>query len=206
MSQTRLGILVAGGLVLCGLAAFLLLGSRGTKAAHARRPPAAHAIDAGSFTAAVPAGWTVAARAAGGAHGYHLSSTGATIDPLGIGPKGTIGITLTESRPGALAHGLVKGRPASGYSASALLPAVIGTPGRAVSVKLVAAPEPRHLAGQPAGEEAFTYSYTGRKMMQVDLLAKHGGRLFVVELDAEPALASESQAALHTIFSSWRWR
>ena len=40
----------------------------------------------------------------------------------------------------------------------------------------------------------------------VDLLAKHGGRLFVVELDAEPALATQSEAAMQTIFSSWRWR
>jgi len=206
VSQTRLGILVAGGLALCGLVAFLLLGSHGTKAAQANRPPASHPLDARSFTAAVPAGWAVAARAAGGARGYHLSSTGARINPLGIGPKGTIGITVTESGPGVLAHGRVRGRRAGSYSAPALLPAVIGTPGRAVSVKRVAAPAPRRLAGRPAAEEAFTYAYRGRKLMQVDVLAKHGGRLFVVELDAEPALATRSEAALQAIFGSWRWR
>ena len=206
MSQTRLGILVAGGLALCGLVAFLLLGSHGTKAAHATGSPAQRSIQANSFSATLPAGWTVLSRAAGGAHGYHLSSTGASINGLGIGPSGTIGVTVTESGQGALAHGRVEGRPASTYSAPALLPHVIGTPAVASSVVRVAAPAPRHLASEPAGEEAFTYTYKGRKMMQVDLLAKHGGRLFVVELDAEPALASQSKAALQTIFGSWHWR
>ena len=206
MSQTRLGILAAGGLVLYALVAFLAIGSRGGSAAHATRPPASRSIVARSFTAGVPAGWTAASRALGDGRGYHLSSTGAKINALGIGPEGTIGVTITESGQGVLAHGRVGGRPAHAYGAPALLAFVIGTPGRASSVVRVAAPAPRHLAGRPAGEEAFTYRYRGRKMMQVDVLAEHGGRLFVVELDAEPALASQSQAALQTIFTSWHWR
>jgi len=164
-------------------------------------------IQAPSFIAPVPAGWTVRARAnAKGAHQFQLGSGRAPINGVGIGPAGTVAVTVTEYSPQALANGRIAGRPAGGYSAVALLPLLVGQPARAEGVQVGQHPTAALLAGAPAAEEAFFYGYRGRENLQVDVIAKHDGRLFMIELDAEPHLAAASKRALSEILGGWRFR
>jgi hypothetical protein len=189
-------------LAVTGGAVALLTLSRGTHAGQAS------SIQAASFDAALPAGWVVVQDRsnAKGARGLHLSSTGAPIDGLGIGPDGTAAITIAESAPNLLDKATIGGRPASSISPAKMLPLVIGQPAQAVSVVTNEKPTSISLDGAPAAEAAFGYGFEGRSMMQVDVIAEHGGRLFTVELDAEPALARQSTAAWLQVLSSWRWR
>ena len=184
--------------------------STGGGAGAAQRDPSATStasIQAPSFTAPVPAGWNVRARAnAKGTHQFQLGSTKGQINALGIGPAGTVAVTATEYGPEVLARGHIAGKPAGSYSPVALLPFLVGQPARAEGVQTGEHPTATVLAGAPAGEEAFFYGYRGRENIQVDVIAEHDGRLFLVELDAEPRLAAASRSALSQILGGWRFR
>ena len=67
------------------------------------------------------------------------------------------------------------------------------------------APRAVTLASSPAAEESYSYSYEGSLNVQVDVLAQHAGRSYLIELDAEPSLGAESRSALELLFKSWRW-
>jgi hypothetical protein len=181
--------------------------SPGSAARGDRATASTASIQAPSFIAPVPAGWNVRARAnAKGAHQFQLGSTKAPINALGIGPSGTVGVTVTEYSPEALARGHIAGKPAGSYSPVALLPFLVGQPARAEGVQVAQHGTATALAGAAAAEEAFFYGYRGRENLQVDVVAKHDGRLFLIELDAEPRLASASQGALGQILGGWRFR
>ncbi len=190
-------------IVVAGLTAFFTLRSGGSTA---RTAPATRTatIKGLTFQASVPAGWVVVRQQtdARGALGIQLSSTGAKLSALGIGPAGTAGVTIFESQNGAALHG----RAAASIAPVALLPHVIGTPAKAVSVVAGERPTRTKLTGARAAEEAFGYGFAGRGMMQVDLLAVRRRKVFTIELDAEPGLSGVSQTALAHIVSSWRWR
>jgi len=161
-----------------------------------------------SFTTSVPTGWTVRERsnaAAGDAHQFQLGSTKGSINGVGIGPAGTVAVTITEYGPRTLARGRIAGKPADGYTPAALLPFVVGQPATAEGVQIGQRPTPITLAGAQAAEEAFFYGYRSRENLQVDVVAKHAGRLFLTELDAEPRLAAASKSALSQILGGWRF-
>jgi hypothetical protein len=46
--------------------------------------------------------------------------------------------------------------------------------------------------------------YRGVGDVQVDLLARRNGDVFLLELNTEPALAAQGEAALETIPKHWR--
>jgi hypothetical protein len=163
-------------------------------------------LHAASFTAPVPAGWTVREQSnAKGTHQFQLGSTKASINGVGIGPAGTVAVTITAYSPQALTHGHIAGKPASTYSPAALLAYVVGQPAQAEGVQVGQHPTATTLAGAPAAEEAFFYGYRSRENLQVDVIAKHAGRLYMVELDAEPRLRTASESALSQILGGWRF-
>jgi hypothetical protein len=206
MSRNQLVAAAVVALVVGAAAVFFVLPS-GRRAADQSAPAAtATSLQAASFTAPLPAGWTVRERSnRSGAHQFQLGSTKATINGLGIGPGGTVAVTITEYGPQALARGRISGKPAGSFSPVGLLPFLVGQPAHAEGVQVGQHPTPVSLAGAPAGEEAFFYGYRGRENVQVDVIAKHNGRLFMVELDAEPRLQAASKSALSQILGGWRF-
>ncbi len=162
------------------------------------------ALRAPSFTTAYAPGWTLTSKVGpDGATRHQLSSTGASIDGLGIAASGAVAITIDE---GPLS-GLVDGRFLSlaDKGVLGLLRLTVGTPRGARQVTLAAAPRATTLGGVQAAEEAYTYFYAGRQNTQVDVLSKHDGRSVLIELDAEPTLSRQSQAALELLVANWRW-
>jgi hypothetical protein len=156
-------------------------------------------VRAGSFTASYPASWRLRSARRHGARRYQLSSTGAAIGGLGIGPAGTVGVTIDESLPstrlGAFAH-----------DAARLLPLSVGTPRTALDLALSAPPRTVQLGGEEAAEESYAYTYKGHQNVQSDVLAVHDDRLVLVELDGEPNAARTAQAGFEALMRSWRWR
>ena len=149
------------------------------------------------FSASAAAGWklTVPARAGTDVR-YQLSSTGAAIDSLGLPPAGTIGITI-DAFPSVPAR--------ASETPIALLRHTVGTPRGAVGIASAGAPRAVRVAGAAAAEKALTYTYERFSNVQVDVIARHGRRTYLIELDAEPSLGAESRSALELLFSSWRW-
>ena len=197
---------VLGVVVVAAAAAIFVLPSSGGTSHQATPPTATTSIHAPSFTAPVPAGWTVRARSnAKGAHQFQLGSTNGQINGVDIGPPGMVAVTITESQPEALTHAQIAGKPASSYSPMALLPHIVGQPAKAEGVQAGERPSATRLAGAPAGEEAFFYGYKGHSNVQVDVIAEHAGRLFLIELDGEPRLQATSRSALAQILGGWRF-
>jgi hypothetical protein len=168
-------------------------------------------LEGGSFSTAYQAGWVLRARRGPtGAARYQLSSTGAPVSGLGIGSAGTIGITIDEMPISSLAvlhlAGASADPAAASQSAIELLPHAVGTPAGAEDLARVEFPHAITLDGADAAREAYTYSWAGRENLQVDILSHRGGRLYLLELDAEPAVAPAGQAALEAITGDWRWR
>lgn len=148
-----------------------------------------------SFTTSYPAGWTIATRRKGAAAQYLLSSTGAAISGLGIGPAGTVGVTLEE---------LPAPPKVRTESAKQLLQQAVGTPVKAVTY--VRAPAIGSLDGAQAATFACAYTYRGVANVQVDLVALHGTTIIFLETNAEPAKASRASSALTMITAHWHWR
>jgi len=175
----------------------------------ATRPGAAAAasklLQARSFAASYPATWSATSHAGVRGSALHqLSSTGAPVNVLGIAPAGTAGITITDlaaSRAAIRKHLFSDPH----LNAMGLMRLLVGTPHLATGVTLASAPRKVALGGVEAAEESYTYSWQGRPIAQVDVVARHAGRVVLMELDAEPSLASESQAALTLLSSSWHW-
>jgi hypothetical protein len=165
----------------------------------------------GLFSTSYSSGWNVSSKHNfAGAAQYQLSSTGASVNALGIAPAGTVAVTIEQTPLSffSSAH-LVGAGPdvaASTQSAVELLPHVVGTPGGAQGVRLAAPPARSSLVGAEAGIESYGYTYRGVGDIQVDLLARRGSDVFLLELNTEPALASQGEAALETIAKHWHWK
>jgi len=193
-------------LVAIAVAVVALLATGGRHGGPAASVPAGSApLHGTGFDAAYPATWSATARS--GPHDsaqYRLSSTGAPVNGLGIAPAGTAGITITDIP----ARGESRGRAfdEEHVPAASLLRLLVGTPRVATGVTRPVAPRPTQLAGVEAAEEAYAYHYEGRQILQVDVVAAHGGRMVMLELDTEPSLAGNSQTALTQLAGNWHWR
>jgi hypothetical protein len=167
-------------------------------------------LDGGSFTTTYPPGWGLTVRhGPEGAARYQISSNGAPVSGLGIGPPGTIAITIDETPASLLSKiHLAGGRPdpaAAIQSSLELLPQSVGTPTGALEIVHTEFPRPTYLDGADAAREAYTYLWAGHRNVQVDVLSHRGGALFLLELDTEPPLAQQGRAALEALTSDWRW-
>lgn len=172
-----------------------------TPAARHEQPSAtpARTLATPSFTAPYPAAWHLTTLRAHGATRSQLSSSGRPIDGLGIGPAGTVGVTVEESAPSARLA-------AFRGSMVALLAFVVGTPRQARDITLAAPPRSVSLDGAPAAEESYAYTFAGRQNVQSDVIARRGERLLFIELDAEPAAARAGAAGFAMLTGRWRWR
>jgi hypothetical protein len=173
--------------------------------------PVLKTLNAGLFSTSYSSGWSVSSKHnATGAALFQLSSTGAKVNGLGIAPAGTVAVTIAQTPLSFFSTGhLVGAGPdiaASSQSAIELLPHMVGTPGGAQRVILAASPARSSLAGAEAAIESYGYAYRGVGDLQVDLLARRDGDVFLLELNTEPALAAQGEAALETIAKHWRWR
>jgi hypothetical protein len=162
-------------------------------------PTRTRTLDARLFSAPYPAVWSVVAAHRGGAVRYQLSSTGRPIDSLGIGPAGTVGVTILETAPSRIVGAFSRG-------VTALLPLIVGTPRTAEGVTRTATPRTVTLDGMQAAEESYAYTYGGRENVQSDVLARRGDRLVLVELDGEPVAARGAEAGFEALMRGWRWR
>lgn len=154
----------------------------------------AQTLRSSSFTTAYPAGWRVRVQRKGGAVQYFLSSTGAPISNLGVGPAGTVAVSVGEVSASQ--------RQAS-ESASTLLGQIVGAPVKAVTV--IKPPSATGLDGTQTATFACTYTYHGVPNVQVDVVARRGKVIIVIESDAEPSKASQASAALTMIVDRWHW-
>lgn len=205
--------------VLAAVGAVLLLGSShghsqvshgGLSSTTPVTPSATKVLQGGVFTTSYQSSWTITTkRSSIGAALYKLSSTGAPIDNLGIPPAGTVGVTIAETPVSffSSAHllGAAPDPGAARQSAVELLPHLVGTPGGALHATLASPPRHTSLAGAEAAIESYGYTYAGVGDIQVDILSRRDGKVVLVELNVEPALASQGEAALETITRSWRW-
>lgn len=181
-----------------------------TPASSAKAAPVTVPLSGGSFTTAYPKGYRLTVKHAQGAARYQLSSTGAAVNSVEIPPARTIAVTIDET-PTSLFRRLHLAGAQPDTSAATqtpvqLMPNFVGTPARAEDVAHASPVHATTLGGAPAAEESYAYRFDGRENVQVDVLARHGTRVLNIELDAEPALAAASQAALESITGRWRWR
>ena len=170
----------------------------------------ARTLQSGSFVTSYPSGWRLTvSNGRSGAERYQLSSNGAPVNGLGVGPAGTIGITIDQMPISSLGEiHLAGGHPdpaAASQSSIELLPHSVGTPAGAQDIVRTESPNAIYLDGADAAREAYRYTWGGHSNLQVDILSHRGGQLFLLELDAEPALVQQGQAALEGITSDWRW-
>jgi hypothetical protein len=198
------------------LAVVVLLASGVTSTSGGQRE---QRVNGASFRTTIDARWTIVTRR--GARGFEtfaLSSDGARLGPDGIPPARAIGITITESATSALARRAGGGREPqpreaialSGASARArraleLLSRVVRTPARAVGVEPSEPPRLRTLAGASAAEEAYEYVYSGRGNVQVDVVARHGAKIYFIELDTQLAQLATGESAFARLLRNWRW-
>jgi hypothetical protein len=173
--------------------------------------PRLKTLDGGLFSTSYSGGWSVSSKHnASGAALYQLSSTGAKVNGLGIAPAGTVAVTIAQTPLSFFSTGHLMGAgpdtAASRQSAVELLSLVVGTPGGAQRVILAAPPARSSLAGAEAAIESYGYTYRGVGDVQVDLLAHRDDDVFLLELNTEPALAAQGEAALETIATHWRWQ
>jgi hypothetical protein len=172
-----------------------------------------------SFTSSIDARWTVVARKSShGSETLALSSTAAGLDSEGIPPAGAIGITIIESPSLALRLGAHLGprravqevQPTSGGTraeqAIALMSRVVRAPASAQGVVHSGLPRFRTLSGASAAEESYEYVYGGRGNTQVDVVARHAGEIYFIELDTELAWIAQGEASFSRLLHDWRWR
>lgn len=192
------------------LVAAVLLAS-GVASTSSRQP--LQRLHGGSFMSAIDARWTVIARRGSrGSETLSLSSTAAGLDAQGIPPAGAIGITIIESPASALK---VRGRTAprgqareaqgTAEQAIALMARVVRTPASAQGIEHTALPRFRTLARASAAEESYEYVYDGRGNVQVDVVARHNGEIYFIELDTELARITDGEASFSRLLGSWRW-
>jgi hypothetical protein len=197
-------ILVLLAVVIVGAVAALTL--HGPKLAQT----SSQTLNAATFTTSYPSGWLMSVRRANGITTYQLSSGADPASAVEIPPPGTISITISEVSAATVAlhplGGAVPDVDAATQTALELLPNVVGTPPGALADTVTAAAHATTLGGSDAAQTAFAYTYAGLANAQSDIVARRGDQIFDAELDSEPSLQSQGNAALATLIAAWRWR
>jgi hypothetical protein len=192
-------------------------GTHAVKHTHAAQPaanaakPITAAVEGGlellrgvRFTSSFSATWSAwTTTRPNGAVRYQLSSTAAKPNGLGIPAPGGVAVTIDDSPTTVLPVRLSPTK--AGGSPVALISDFVGVPSGAVATKLASPPASTRLGGAEAAIESYAYTDGGVANVQVDILARHNGRFMLVELDTEPAFATQGEAALETLGKHWRW-
>jgi type II secretory pathway pseudopilin PulG len=159
-----------------------------------------------AFTTAYPDGWTVTIRHRSAEDiTYVLTSSAARTNDLGIPPAGAIGITIDDYSLEAVSAIDPAAAATVSQDPLALLPAFIGTPRTAVDEVSSVALHTTTLGAAAAAAASYTYIYNGVSDVQSDVVSRHGQQIATIELNTEPALASQGTAALNAVAAHWRW-
>ncbi len=164
--------------------------------------PATQALTGSGFTARFGASWTKTTRTSRGATEYELSSHG-SLSNAGLPTAGAIGITV-QVVPFSVLQ--ASGAPdPSTLTQVQLMNGVVGTPTGASGVKVIVGPHSVIFAGDTAGAASLTYTSGGIPNLQEDVVDRHGKVVYLVELDAEPSLRVQGEAAVSALVKSWSW-
>jgi hypothetical protein len=169
-------------------------------------PPAAAStqrLEGPGFRTRVADGWPVAPKTEKRVTTFTPTSPGTTVDDVGIPAPGGIAVTVGTMRTSTFRRLLHRRAPRSPI---AVLRALIGTPRAATDRKTTKRPHVTALGHRRAGAATFAYTYQGRRILQRDVVARHGNRVYWIELDVEGRLADAGQAGLRTVLRGWHWR
>jgi len=170
--------------------------------ASAPAPPATQPLTGSGFTARFGASWTKETRTSQGATEYELSSHG-SLNASGLPAAGAIGITV-QVVPFTVLQ--ASGAPdPSTLTQVQLIDGVVGTPTDATGVTVTVALHSVTFVGDTAGAASLTYTSGGHPNLQEDVVDRHGKVVYLVELDAEPALKVQAEAAVNALVKSWSW-
>jgi hypothetical protein len=177
------------------------IGAAAVAALEASAKASTSPLDGRTFTTAFPAGWTLTeTQPSAGVTSYTLSSNGVSVNGVGIPPAGSSAITIEE-----YSIALAADPAAVPQSPLTLLPEVIGTPKSAIGEASTVAVHETNLGGAPAAAASYTYTYDGVGNVQSDVVSRDGPEIATIELDTEPALASQATAALDAVIAHWHW-
>jgi hypothetical protein len=170
-------------------------------------PATAHAQDqalsAPGFTTQFPAGWTQATHKN---HGYTLHTLMAPGTQMtsffhSIPKSGGIAVTVSTSTAANYRRLTHHTAPKRGVA----MVATIGIPTAAKHVKAVMKAKGYKLDGVSGVTGAVSYTYKGVKNYQLDVAARKGNRLVLIELNCRPDLAPTGQAGMNVVLSGWHW-
>jgi hypothetical protein len=168
--------------------------------------PAAQAatkpLEGPGFSTRFPAGWASKPEKARGFTTFTITTPATTVDELGLPAAGGIALTVGTMTTKTFREHLKQPAPSSPVK---LMEVLIGTPPDATGLETTTAPHRTSLGGSSAGGEAFTYTYKGANILQRDVVARHGDRVYWVELDADQARTARGQIALRVILNHWQW-
>jgi hypothetical protein len=154
------------------------------------------------FATQFPAGWQNAKSSSGGITTFVLSTPGTTIDEVSIPSAGGIAVTIGTMSTRTFRRQFHRSAPTRPIALARLL---IGYPRAARNVKSKGLHSTR-LGHRRAARAGFTYTYQGRAIVQRDVVARHGNRLYWIELDVDQANVGAGEAARRTVVGGWRWR
>ena len=171
--------------------------------ASAPAAPATQTLTGSGFTARFGASWTKTTRTSQGATEYELSSNG-SLNGSGLPIAGAIGISV-QVVPFAVLQ--ASGAPdPSTLTQVQLMDGVVGTPTGASGVTVIIGLHSVAFAGDTAAAASLTYTSGGVPNLQEDVVDRHAKVVYLVELDVEPSLKVEAEAAMSALVKSWSWR
>jgi hypothetical protein len=151
------------------------------------------------FKTKVPSGWNVKKSTSSGWRSVLISAPGTRTSVTRGSNYLSIGSipakALAKRAGGPLPNSLVE-----------MVELVAAIPTAAVNVNLSAAPGPTTLGGKAAGSGAYTYVFDGAQLVQTEVVTRHAGRIYVIQMTADASLSIIGASASNMARANWRWR
>ena len=154
------------------------------------------------FATQFPAGWQNAKTSSHGVTTFVLRTPGATVDEVSIPSAGGVAVTIGTMTTTTFRRQFHRSAPSRPTALTRLL---IGYPRAAHRVRSKGV-HSTTLAHRRAARAGFTYTYKGRSIVQRDVVARRGHRIYWIELDVDAANEAAGEAARRTVVGGWRWR
>src|SRR4051812_9302266 len=153
------------------------------------------------FATVRPDGWGVTTKTSKLGVSYALAHPGETQDAVGI-PRTSPGaaVTIFSTTTATLDKSFHKRVP---RSAGCLAAYAIGTPANATKRTTTSRLHASRLGGERAATITVKYRYKRRDIVQRDIVSRRGGRVIVVELDADQAAEADGQPVFRTVTGAW---
>lgn len=170
-------------------------------------PASAHAqnqaLAGAGFTTQFPAGWTQATHKNHGYTLHTLMTPGTQMWSFFHSVPKPGGVAVTVGTISAAGFKKLTHHAAPKRGIGALM--LAGVPKGAKHIKVT---NGKHytLGGVVGGTGSATYTYKGTKNYQLDVAARKGNRLVLIELNCRPDLAPTGQAGMNVVLAGWHWR